>query len=166
MQLVEQDSKYVSPSPGNLFVYILDQTIEKQQIVNQISSALHLSAFEVLPKRISSFSNLKELTTHIYLPVTQWLQSFMDAKFVITDSFHGTVFSILFNKPFIVIENKKRGQARFSSLLKTFNLENRLVTLSCNENTNEIILNKIDWNNINGIISCKRKDSILFLNKI
>jgi polysaccharide pyruvyl transferase WcaK-like protein len=164
MQLVEQDSKCVFPSQGNLFVYILDRTIEKQQIVNRISSTLHLSAFEVLPTSI--LTNLKELDKYTYPPVTQWLQSFMDAKFIVTDSFHGTVFSILFNKPFIAIGNKERGQARFSSLLRTFNLENRLVTSLWNEHINEIILNKIDWNSINRIISYKRKDSIHFLNKL
>jgi hypothetical protein len=165
MQLVKYDGKYVFPSQGDLFVYILDRTKEKQQIVNQISSTLHLSAFEIQPAFMPT--NLKELDKHTYPPVTQWLQSFMDAKFIVTDSFHGTVFSILFNKPFIVIGNMKRGLARFSSLLKSFNLENRLVASSCKEHViNEIIFNKIDWNSINSIISCKRKDSIHFLNKI
>ncbi|MDR1180533.1 MAG: polysaccharide pyruvyl transferase family protein [Bacteroidales bacterium] len=165
IQLIEHDSKYVSPSQGNLFVYILDRTTEKQQIVNQISSTLHLSAFEMLPEKISNLKNLKELDKYTYPPVAQWLQSFADAKFIVTDSFHGTVFSILFNKPFIVTGNKKRGQARFSSLLRTFNLENRLVSSSRNEQVNEIILNKIDWSSINSIISCKRNNAIHFLNK-
>jgi hypothetical protein len=165
MQLVAQDSKCVSPSQGNLFVYILDRTKQQQQIVSRISSTLHLSAFEILPGKMSTLKNLKELDKYTYPPVAQWLQSFMDAEFVVTDSFHGTVFSILFNKPFIVTGNTERGQARFSSLLRTFNLGNRLVSPSFNEHINEIIMNKIDWNNINSIISCKRKDAIHFLNK-
>lgn len=44
----------------------------------------------------------------------------MDARYVITDSFHGTVFSILFEKPCIVIQNSSRGNDRFQSLLKMF----------------------------------------------
>lgn len=44
----------------------------------------------------------------------------MDAKYVITDSFHGTVFSILFEKPCVVIQNSSRGNDRFRSLLKMF----------------------------------------------
>ena len=55
-------------------------------------------------------------------PVTQWLRSFMDAKFVVCDSFHGAVFSIIFNNPFIIIWNKERGMTRFNSLLETFKL--------------------------------------------
>lgn len=42
----------------------------------------------------------------------------MDARYVITDSFHGTVFSILFEKPCVAIQNSSRGNDRFQSLLK------------------------------------------------
>jgi polysaccharide pyruvyl transferase WcaK-like protein len=162
IRLVEQDRKNISPSKGNLFVYILDQITEKQQIVNKISSELHLTPFEILPPKVLFRKDLKELEKYIFPPITQWLQSFMDAKFIITDSFHGTVFSILFNKPFITIGNRERGMARFSSLLKIFGLENRLVS-SLHEFNHEIVFNKINWNHINNIISDKRKESIRFL---
>lgn len=49
--------------------------------------------------------------------VQDWLASFANAEFVLTDSFHGMVFSIIFGKPFLVIVNKERGAARFESLL-------------------------------------------------
>jgi hypothetical protein len=162
LQLIEHDSKHVSLYQGDLFVYILDRTTEKQQIVNRISSTLLLSAFEILPEKISSSNNLKELDKYIYHPVTQWLRSFIDAKFIVTDSFHGTVFSIIFNKPFIVIGNKDRGLVRFSSLLRVFNLENRLISSSY-KLSNEVILAKINWDNINNILSDKRIESMRFL---
>lgn len=63
----------------------------------------------------------------IYPSVSSWLRGFRDAQFVITDSFHGTVFAIIFNKPFLSIVNKNRGASRFYSLLKIFNLENRII---------------------------------------
>jgi polysaccharide pyruvyl transferase WcaK-like protein len=166
IQLIEPDKHNISPVQGNLFVYILDRTAEKQHTINRISSILHLSTIEILPEKISMLQNLKELDKYIYPPITQWLQNFINAEFIVTDSFHGTIFSIIFNKPFIVIGNKERGLARYSSLLRTFNLENRLMTSYSYEHVNEIILNKIDWDNINSIISCKRKDAIHFLNKI
>jgi hypothetical protein len=166
IQLVKNDSQQPSPSQGNLFVYILDRTAEKQQIVNQVASTLHLSAFEILPEDLSFPTHLKQLDKHTWPPVSQWLQSFIDAEFVVTDSFHGTLFSILFNKPFVVIGNEVRGMARFSSALKTFHLENRLITSFNNNRLNEILPNKIDWNTINHLISSKREDSLRFLNKL
>ena len=46
---------------------------------------------------------------------------------VITDSFHGTVFSIIFNKPFLSFLNRNRGKGRFDSLKEVFNLGDRIV---------------------------------------
>lgn len=55
------------------------------------------------------------------LTVPEWLAMFRDASYVVTDSFHGTVFSIIFGKEFKCIYNEKRGSARFESLLKLYN---------------------------------------------
>jgi len=56
----------------------------------------------------------------------EWLWYFNNSKAVLTDSFHGTIFSIIFRKPFITLSNKKRGSERFISLLKPINLIQRL----------------------------------------
>ncbi|MCV6594972.1 MAG: polysaccharide pyruvyl transferase family protein [Silicimonas sp.] len=61
------------------------------------------------------------------MDVPSWLRAFRDAAFVVTDSFHGTVFSILFQKPFVCFGNQSRGMDRFTSLLSLLGLEDRLV---------------------------------------
>lgn len=55
------------------------------------------------------------------LSVPEWLAMFRDASYVVTDSFHGTVFSIIFGKEFNCIYNETRGKARFESLLNLYN---------------------------------------------
>lgn len=55
------------------------------------------------------------------LTVSEWLAMFRDASFVVTDSFHGTVFSIIFGKEFKCVYNKGRGTARFESLMNLYN---------------------------------------------
>lgn len=55
------------------------------------------------------------------LSVPEWLAMFRDAAYVVTDSFHGTVFSIIFEKEFKCIYNETRGAARFESLLNLYN---------------------------------------------
>lgn len=60
--------------------------------------------------------------------VEKWLSHFRDAAFVITDSFHGSVFSILFQKDLFVYKNKGRGASRFDSLFSMLKLENRYIT--------------------------------------
>ena len=44
-----------------------------------------------------------------------------------TDSFHGSVFSIIFGKPFYVLFNERRGNARIETLLSAFGLEDRII---------------------------------------
>lgn len=55
------------------------------------------------------------------LSVPEWLAMFRDASYVVTDSFHGTVFSIIFEKEFKCFYNENRGAARFESLLNLYN---------------------------------------------
>lgn len=52
------------------------------------------------------------------LSIPEWIALFRDASYVITDSFHGTIFSIIFKKEFKCLYNEKRGLERFKSLLK------------------------------------------------
>lgn len=55
------------------------------------------------------------------LSIPEWLAVFRDASYVVTDSFHGTVFSIIFGKEFKCLYNESRGSARFESLLNLYN---------------------------------------------
>ena len=111
-------------SEGDLFVYILDPSPEKTAIVEDIAAKKHLTPFTVKAKSDYNYAPLED---RIQPPVEQWLRGFMDAKFVVTDSFHGCVFSILFNKPFMALGNSERGMARFTSLFKLFNLMEKLI---------------------------------------
>ena len=115
-------SRYAHPSKGDLFCYILDRTPEKSRLVRETAEERGLTPFEILPREYRNLPPSADLSMVVMPPVEQWLRSFMDAEYVITDSFHGTVFSILFEKPCIVIQNSSRGNDRFSSLLKMLNV--------------------------------------------
>lgn len=145
-------------SEGNLFCYILDESTDKHGIIESISKEKGLTPFHVNSKYEDSNAPLEE---RIQQPVEKWLRAFYDAEFVITDSFHACVFSIIFNKPFIVYGNKERGLARFDSLLKIFGLEERIAS-SLNE-IDRIVNTPIDWDNVNRIHSEWKEKSISFL---
>ena len=136
-------------SPGSLMCYILDETEDKQKVVSNVEETLNLTAFSVNSKYEVCTAPLEE---RIQPPVETWLRGFYDAKFVVTDSFHACVFSILFEKPFIVYGNKDRGMARFHSLLSIFGLENRLVTSSAE--AQKVISVPIDWS----LVNAKKKE--------
>lgn len=161
IHLLENEGK----SSGNMMTYILDKTNEKKQMINDISKRLKLLPFSVMPnKMLTKETRGTEIKECIYPPVTKWLRGFIDAEFVVTDSFHGCIFSILFNKPFIVIGNPKRGMSRFNSLLKLFDLEDRLVNVT-ETNYNNLFIEEINWTKVNAILMTKRKEASLFLTK-
>lgn len=149
-------------SAGNLFYYMLDPDRTKQSAVGKIGTKLNLTPFTVMPKYKSDGITKDQVKEHIeeciYPPVTKWLRAFMDAEMTVVDSFHGMVFSIIFNKPFWVIGNKKRGMSRFTSLLGLLGLEDRLVNVEDLESVD--IRKPIDWDSVNKKIETMRSQSL------
>lgn len=158
------EKKHEPVSDGNLFCYILDNTPTIEKAISDIEQKEALKSFQVKAKKTKHlFSKGENISDHVIPSPTKWLRAFMDAKMVFTDSFHGCVFSIIFNKPFWVIGNKERGNARFDSLLKMFNLENRMISI---DEINKINLAQpIDWERVNATKREWKEKSIKFLKK-
>lgn len=109
---------------GGLLKYILDESDQLTELLSFISNEKQIDAFSVKAKSFLEGSKAQDC---ICPSIETWLRGFRDAKFVVTDSFHACVFSMIFNKPFCVVGNKSRGLARFNSLLKMFNQDFRMV---------------------------------------
>ena len=97
----------------------------------------------------------------------EFLNLIRNASYVCTDSFHGTVFSLINNVKFFTFEryksknNKISTNSRIYSLLKTMDLEDRI--FKGNENVQEIIKKKIDFNKVNTELEKFRNQSKDFL---
>lgn len=150
---------------NGIFAYVLDRTDNKAKIIEKASSFLGLSVFTNQPKEVYGVSNSYKIEDYLYPPVEGWLNAFLKADFIIADSFHGIVFSILFNKNFIAIGNRDRGLARFKSLLKLFNLEDRLIEEEEEKLPENLLFDKIDYEKVNSILEDLRIESINFLKK-
>lgn len=151
IHLVNAPTVPLHESEGKIFCYVLDQNPELQSIINQAESETGLKPYYCnAPRKAITPDDVKHIDECIFPPVEQWLKSFHDAEMIVTDSFHGTVFSIIFNKPFWVIMNKDRGESRFTSLLQLFGLSNRIIRDVSVVNWDE----PIDWRTINKL----RKD--------
>ena len=147
-----------------IFSYLLDETKEKLDLLKEISKIKELPIHKIKLENDLSKVSVKKLAKLRYPSIQQWLASFAQADFIITDSFHGTVFSIIFNKPFIAIANNGRGITRFHSLLKVFGLANRLIF----ENqgiSKELLSESIDFNVVNTIMNAERNKSYELLKK-
>lgn len=127
------------PSDGNMFCYVLDDNDEIEQTISETADNKGLHPFRM------------SINTEGMFSIEQWLRSFMDSYFIVTDSFHGFVFSIIFNKPVKLIENKFRGNERFESIKRMLNYNP--------ENSD------IDWGSINSKIREWTEISMSFLSK-
>lgn len=98
--------------------------------------------------------------------VVEWLYHIKNSRFVSTNSFHGTVFAIIFNKPFIVMPVENSGMNdRITTLLTTLGLENRIIS-SFDESRIDILFEEpINWEQINVKVERIRKKSEEFLER-
>lgn len=103
-----------SISEGNLLVYILDYNKEKSIFVDKIANDYSLKPFMVNKSLVKQNTSIE---VRILPPVESWLRGFFDAEMTITDSFHACVFSLIFNKKYIVVKNMSRGNSRIDNLL-------------------------------------------------
>ena len=125
------------PSEGNMFCYVLDESDEIRAKIELLATEKNMKPFYASIEGDNRMS------------VEQWLRAFDDAEFVVTNSYHGIVFALIFNKPFYLIQNSDRGNARFLSLMKMFDLKE--------DNT------VIDWRKVNAKMTEMREMSMNYL---
>lgn len=95
----------------------------------------------------------------------EFLNWIKDASFVFTDSFHGTVFSLIFQKKFCVYKrfkdkDKYSENSRIYSLMNQLNLKNQIYT---SKNEKKFLFQEIDYDSVNEILKRQREKSILYL---
>lgn len=111
---------------------------------------------------LDGFSNNAELNRKMLdmddcirtnLEVYDWVSLFRNASYVLTDSFHGMCFSILFGKQFLPLPNKRRGYSRFNSIAHVLNLSDRLILDPQKEINEEKFMQPINYKKINNILT-------------
>ncbi len=152
------DAAHTTPPDGGVFNYILDPTQTKEEVVAKVCALTGCKAYGI---RLSSRDYHLPPAERRLPSIEQWLRSFRDARFVVTDSFHATVFAILFGKPFVALGNSVRGNSRFESLLRRFGLSDRLVTGVPRE-----LPLTLDTEAVGKLLAAEREKSLAFLRKI
>lgn len=93
---------------------------------------------------------------------SEWVGLMADAKYVVTDSFHGTAFSINFNKPFTTLVNPVSNMnTRVMSILRDLNLESRILMDKGTLQAPETLA--VNYDIVNQKVDDWRKRSIDFL---
>ncbi|MDD2476371.1 MAG: polysaccharide pyruvyl transferase family protein [Dysgonamonadaceae bacterium] len=155
--LVDQD---YSANKEYIFFYTLSANKEIIKVAEILSKKLKL------PIITSNFSNQYDVFSSYIKKFDTGPKDFLslikNAKLVLASSYHGTIFSILFNKPFYSFKGNQ--DARISYLLEITGLKSRSIDLSnIHEESNNAF--NIDYNSANIRIEKEREKSLLFLKK-
>ena len=142
--------------------YVLTYNLHHDPEIDKCAKAI-ASKYHLQIRNISY--NWHDIVRHGHLDWCPTVEGFLglikNAKYVVADSFHATAFSIIFEKPFVVI-TPKVASSRISSLLKMLELDdyniNKFTSL-------KVIEQPIDYIRVKSIIATKQRESISFLNK-
>lgn len=138
-----------------LLVYNVESTPNLKKIAYEIAKKRGLKIVKVgLPtmKEKHYWDNSLVITP----TVPQLLSLFKHADYVVALSFHGTVFSLMFEKEFVSL--KSWNMARVQTLLNTLNLSERIV-----EDSNIEHFDKIDYTKVKVELETKREKSLSYL---
>lgn len=133
---------------GKLAYYILDPSKEKEQAINYIADKLNIETID------ASNNFGKEVEDFLYI--------IKNADFVITDSFHGTCFSIIFQKQFISFLNSDRGALRFH-LFEELKVNDRIINNLDELKNKKDLFDKIDYGETFEIIKQEKERAIHWL---
>ena len=125
----------------HIFTYFRDPSTTQKASVDEYAAKLNLEV-------VSSDDNtsVEKFITEIYT-----------SECVVTDSYHGLCFAIIFHKPFICYYNNLRGNSRFDSLIKTLELPKDRFIAPEDEWHEKMQGASVDWASIEEIIESQRK---------
>lgn len=105
-----------------ILVYMMETNKSMISLVNSISSTMGLP---IIQRRQVSFFNNEADSFYTDTP-GEFIGEILNAEYVITNSFHGTVFSIMYEKPFISMLHSSTG-SRVTDLLESLGLDEHII---------------------------------------
>ncbi len=159
------DSKFKNDSEFVLN-FLLDPDTDKIKAYHYVMDKLQIANYENFTDLQNVSEKVKAFGTekvNAETEIEDLISAYKTAKFVVTDSFHGTCLAIIFNKPFISIANFKRGEKRFISLLNWIGLTDRLVMNMEEIYNKESLIQDVNFDKANEIILESRKIGLEWL---
>jgi len=149
---------------------IRDKKIKKEyQLFSYILHSNQITAKKINDYVFKKYFNEKIDKRYNQEPISvfEWLFNIKNSRFVLTNSFHGAVFAIIFHKPFIVIsvEGSKMND-RIITLLDSVGLENRIIETFNEDKIDNLMKDYIDWKQVDYRVQQLRKSSIDFIKKV
>lgn len=154
-QNIESDANYNNGK--YILLYCLEPSKEQLDMAKAISKKLGL------PILVTRYNNKNDIINGFVKKYDSGPLDFLsyidNAALVLSSSFHGTAFSMVYNKPFYVFNGMK--DSRISSILKIANIEDR--TIESYGDIERVTLDDVDFTSINKIIKKEQEKSRKYL---
>lgn len=146
------------PSGDYILVYQLNKS---QDLVSYVSALSNKYSLPIVKISYGVYDVQKNANTVIAPSVTDFVGFFMNASYVVTDSFHATAFALNFEKPFVSI-SPERFSTRITNILQLTETEDRLVK---NFDDLDLLKKPIDFSKVKDRLNNKRCESLRFLTR-
>lgn len=167
-QLID-DAGIVVKSDKYIFAYILNILYARDIHWSQFEKYVSQNGYDVVPVYSSGYYSAYPIIRNrsAYSPtIPEWLKLIKESEGVVTTSFHGVVFSVLFRRPFIALplsDSRGKGNDRVTTLLESIGLNARIYNQ--NMTVSEQMNAPIDWTSAHRKLSVLRNESRMFLQK-
>ena len=164
---VELANKCKIKSPNNYIAkFLLDKYSSDQM-------SLFSELFQRMGKETKDLSiprvNISNVSLEVFPnSIEHWLKSLNDSDYIVTESFHCVIFSLIFRKNFICILNDLRGTARIESILNQVGLSHLMIRLDSKTSALDIeqkLKSKIDYDKVWNILNKEIRFSKNYLNE-
>ena len=153
----------VSEKEPYVLGYILNPTEEKRNALLKASQKLQLPLKVILDGQENYDKNYKAMNLDDAVlgtvGVEDWLYYFKNAQFILTDSYHGLCFSLIFHKNFICFGNRLRGMSRFNTLIEITKLDGHMLLNPQDGSLDDLLYRVIDYNAVEQRLDIERRRS-------
>ena len=143
-------------------IFIYSCYLQRDELIGKFVGVKGMDDYEII---------IEDVVNHdadiAQLSLGNWIRAIYEADYVITNSFHATMFSLYLNTPFISLKNigaKAKMNTRIESILSQLKLENRSIPINAaNEEIFKILQSPVDWERVNKEMSALRQIGYTYL---
>lgn len=169
--LLISSADYPAQEPADkkprLFCYFINVSSAQYLRIEELKA---LTARRGLDLKISAcpYSEVHFERTHLVFPSPEeWLGYYKTAEMIVTNTFHGTVFAIIYHRPFVTILQSgwsSQQNTRFLSLFKSLGLTDRIAAPG--DDIEEVMNRPIDWERVEENIRALRLHTDAFFEEL
>ncbi len=140
--------------------YVLMYTLEKSQGLTDYAKKLAEKHNLKVIQIVDAIKKIDGIETRGFMSPAEFVGYFMNADYVVTNSFHGLMFSVIFNKQFYLGLQKRQGapNARLVDFVNDFGLESRVL-----DDEFKYFEAEIDFSSVEAVMEAKRAESYKYL---